>query len=60
MPRKKVAMTVTISLVNNRFACGRYLRSVAVDKKWGLITNVKLTRITIFIWHLSFDVEVKR
>lgn len=53
-------MTLTISLVGPRYKCGRMMRSMIGDKDYGLITGVKLTRISLLTWHLQFDVEVKR
>lgn len=52
-------MTFKMSKVGTRFACGRTIRKVAMDDDWGLITDVKLTRVSMFTWHLSFKVEVK-
>lgn len=52
-------MSFKISIVNNRFACGRAMRKMAVDKDYGLISNVKLQRISLLVWHLEFDVELK-
>lgn len=53
-------MQFTMSKVGTRFACGRTLRRTARDKDFGLITDVKLTRVSLFVWHLSFNVEVKK
>lgn len=52
-------MTVTISKVGTRMQCGKVLRSTSKDKDFGLITDVKLTRVSFFVWHLSFDAEMK-
>ena len=47
---------MTISIVNNRLRCGLYLRKIAVDKNYGVITDVKLQRISFMVWHLEFTV----
>ena len=52
-------MTLTISKVNNRFTIGQLLRKVATDKEYGLITNVRLTKISLLVWHIQFDVEIE-
>lgn len=50
-------MTVTISLVGNRFSISRVIKKAA--KEYGIITKVQLTRIGFFVWHLQFDADVK-
>lgn len=52
-------MQVKMSIVNNRFRCGNFIRKIATDKDYGLISNVKLQRISFLVWHLEFDVEMK-
>lgn len=52
-------MHFTMSKVGTRFACGRTISKVSKDKDFGLITDVKLTRVSFLVWHLSFKVEVK-
>ncbi len=53
-------MHFTMTKVGTRYACGRTLSKTAKSKDFGIITDVKLTRVSLFIWHLSFDVEVKK
>jgi hypothetical protein len=52
-------MTVTYSIVASRFACGRMLRKAALNTDLGLITEVKLTKISFRNWHMQFKAEVK-
>jgi len=51
---------VTISVVNTRRTCGRYLREMATNKNTGIITNVKLQRISLLVWHLQFEMEIEK
>lgn len=52
-------MTLTISAVGTRRAVAQVLRKTQKDKDFGLITDVKVTKVSLFTWHISFDVEVK-
>jgi hypothetical protein len=52
-------MTVTVSAVGSRYSLAKGMKKVADDKEYGIITNVKLTKISFMTWHLEFEVEKK-
>lgn len=52
-------MPLTISLVGNRWSVGRAFIKYNNQKNLGVITDVKLTRLKMFTWHLEFKTEYK-
>lgn len=48
-----------MSYVGTRWQCGNFVSRVAKRKDTGVISNMKLTRISFFVWHVYFDVELK-
>lgn len=51
--------TRIITRVATRWQCGRMLHKLARSKNVGVITDVKLTRISLFIWHLQCKAEIE-
>lgn len=52
-------MTFTISIVAPRYKCASMLRETQADKDFGLISDVKFTKVGWFTYHLEFKTEVK-
>lgn len=48
-----------MSYVGTRLQCGIFVSKVAKRKDTGVISNLKLTRVSWFVWHIYFDVELK-
>lgn len=47
---------MTISVIAPRFKCAAVLKKLAKDNGSGrsVITNVKITKVGVFVWHLEF------
>lgn len=52
-------MELTISATGTRFAVGRVIRRASKNDSYGIITDVKLTRVSFGVWHLQFKTKYK-
>ena len=52
-------MTVTLSLVGTRGQCKRDFKMIVNSDTYGVITNVKLTKLGFRVWHLEFEASRK-
>ncbi len=47
------------SKVGTRMSCGIALLKLSHSKDFGVVTSVRMTRISFLVWHLQCDVKVK-
>ncbi len=50
-------MTITYSAIGRRHACVKFLQGANRTESIGIITNVKLTKVGWFTWHLEFKAD---
>lgn len=48
---------VVISIVNRRVRCAQVLRIYNRNKRFTIVTDVKMTKVGWFTWHLEFKLE---
>lgn len=52
-------MEMTFSIVGTRRKCARKIKAVARSNGYGVIRDVKLTKINFYTYHLTFIADIK-